>query len=158
MKIKKCLFCEENFRGQALYEDEHFYVIPDKNPVSCGHMLIIPRRHVETYFDLLPGEAVALRPAILAARALCQTEAVRAFYRDALENPISKTSAAWCEKALEQWEMPVTGYNIGINNGAGAGQTIFHLHIHLIPRHEGDVSDPTGGVRFVIPERANYRK
>jgi superfamily II DNA or RNA helicase/diadenosine tetraphosphate (Ap4A) HIT family hydrolase len=98
----------------------------DGFPVSPGHLLIVPVRHVPTWFDASPEEHQALT--------------------DALE----------IAKSLIESQFQPQGYNIGINVGAAAGQTVSHLHVHLIPRYHGDVPDPRGGVRHVIPQLANY--
>lgn len=98
----------------------------DAYPVSPGHTLVIPVRHVASYFDITPEEHAAM--------------------------------FALLESAKEQLhtEFSPAGYNIGINDGTAAGQTVGHLHIHLIPRYAGDQLDPRGGVRWVIPEKADY--
>jgi len=98
----------------------------DGFPVSPGHLLIVPVRHVPTWFDASPEEHHALT--------------------DALE----------IAKSLIESQFQPQGYNIGINVGVAAGQTVSHLHVHLIPRYQGDVPDPRGGVRHVIPQLANY--
>jgi diadenosine tetraphosphate (Ap4A) HIT family hydrolase len=98
----------------------------DAFPASPGHALLIPRRHVPTWFEATHAEQGALIAALNDAKAL-----------------------------IEQRHHP-DGYNIGINCGAAAGQTVFHLHVHLIPRYGGDVADPRGGVRHVIAGKANY--
>lgn len=100
--------------------------IRDGYPVSTGHTLIIPRRHIASFFDATLEE----RQALLALL------------------DVSK-------RGLDQ-EFAPDGYNVGINDGAAAGQTVMHLHIHLIPRYGGDQSDPRGGVRWVLPEKADY--
>lgn len=100
----------------------------DAFPVSPGHALLIPRRPAPTWFDATPEEQQALTAAI-----------------------------ATTKEIIEKTHSP-QGYNIGINSGAAAGQTVFHLHVHVIPRYEGDVEDPRGGVRYVIPNKANYLK
>jgi diadenosine tetraphosphate (Ap4A) HIT family hydrolase len=98
----------------------------DGFPVSPGHALLIPLRHMPTWFETTAQERVALMDAINAAKAEI----------DSLYRP--------------------DGYNIGINCGAAAGQTIFHLHVHLIPRYVGDAANPRGGVRHVIPGKGSY--
>jgi superfamily II DNA or RNA helicase/HKD family nuclease/diadenosine tetraphosphate (Ap4A) HIT family hydrolase len=98
----------------------------DRFPVSPGHALLFPRRHIPTWFDAADAERIALVDAIGDARAII----------DASYHP--------------------AGYNIGINVGLAAGQTVFHLHVHLIPRYDGDVPEPRGGVRGVIPGKADY--
>lgn len=98
----------------------------DAFPVSPGHALIVPRRVVPSWFEASREEQIALLEGIDAARL-----------------------------AVEAEHQP-DGYNIGINVGSAAGQTVFHLHVHVIPRYKGDVDDPRGGVRHVIPGKANY--
>lgn len=100
--------------------------IYDGYPVSPGHSLIIPKRHVGSFFEVSAEERAALLELLDQARA-----------------------------AVEMEYSP-DGYNIGINDGAAAGQTIPHRHLHLIPRYVGDAADPRGGVRWVIPEKADY--
>lgn len=100
--------------------------IRDGYPVSPGHTLIIPRRHFGSFFDATDNEVASLIELLKAAK----------------------------EKLLEEFKPE--GFNIGINDGAIAGQTVPHLHIHLIPRYLGDCPDPRGGVRWIIPEKADY--
>ena len=102
------------------------YTIRDGYELSPGHSLILPKRHMPTFFDVTVDEQAALFAAIQQAK----QELDREFSPD--------------------------GYNIGINNGEFAGQSIPHLHIHLIPRYRGDVENPKGGVRWALPERADY--
>ena len=106
--------------------DEHVLVVRDAFPVSPGHTLVLTRRHVASFFETTPTERTALLAALGRAR-------------DVLERELSPA-----------------GFNVGINDGAAAGQTVMHVHLHLIPRFDGDVDDPTGGVRGVIPGRRNY--
>jgi diadenosine tetraphosphate (Ap4A) HIT family hydrolase len=120
-----CPFCNPP-ADRIIFDRDEVLGLRDAYPVSPGHALVIPRRHVSTWFDATPLEKSDLVGAIDAAKAV-----------------------------IEQDHQP-DGYNIGINCGAAAGQTIFHLHIHLIPRYTGDVAEPRGGVRHVIAEKANY--
>jgi diadenosine tetraphosphate (Ap4A) HIT family hydrolase len=98
----------------------------DGFPLSPGHALLVPRRHVATWFEALPEEQRELLEAIAAAR-----DAILARHRP-------------------------DGFNVGMNLGEAAGQTVPHLHLHVIPRYSGDVEDPRGGVRWVLPEKAAY--
>lgn len=111
---------------RILGANEHGLYIRDGYPISPGHTLIIPRRHCGSWFDTTPAEREALHRLLDAAK----------------------------DELAEQFSPD--GYNIGINDGPAAGQTIPHLHIHLIPRYHGDRDDPRGGVRWVIPEKAKY--
>jgi diadenosine tetraphosphate (Ap4A) HIT family hydrolase len=118
-----CPFCDSS---EAFLSNELSYARLDKYPVSMGHVLITPFRHVSSFFDATAEETRAFWDLIEQAK----------LHLDKLHSP--------------------DGYNIGINCGVTAGQTIMHLHIHLIPRYAGDVDDPTGGVRGVIPSKQKY--
>ena len=100
----------------------------DTYAVSPGHTLVIPKRHVASFFDLTPEEINACMELI--------TE----------------------ERKLLDVEFKPDGYNIGVNIGPAAGQSILHVHIHIIPRYEGDVENPQGGVRHVIAKNAHYKR
>jgi diadenosine tetraphosphate (Ap4A) HIT family hydrolase len=104
----------------------------DGFPVSPGHALLVPRRHVADWFEASPSEHAALTTAIAQARAAIEAEASR------------------------QGRPKPDGYNVGFNAGAAAGQTIFHLHVHVIPRYAGDAENPRGGIRGVIPGKAAW--
>jgi len=121
-----CLFCGEP-RGVSL-QNLLAYSARDSYGVSPGHTLVIPERHVASFFELTPEEVAA-----------CM-------------DLISK------EKELLDEEFKPDGYNIGVNIGPAAGQSILHVHIHIIPRYKGDVENPQGGVRHVIPDKAHYTR
>ncbi len=114
--------------ARILYGDEHCFTARDGFPVSKGHTLIITRRHIGSFFDTTTAE----KSAILRALEQTKTQLAREY-----------SPAAW---------------NIGINDGPAAGQTVPHMHIHVIPRYPGDVPDPRGGIRWVLPEKAAYWK
>lgn len=120
MKRKDCIFCDIASR-EVIYENDLFYSNWDLFPVSKGHALITPKRHIKSFFDLKESDLLQLYQLI------------------------NKT-----KKLLDKKYTP-DGYNIGINDGEAAGRTIHHLHIHLIPRYRGDVKDPRGGIRCVVP-------
>lgn len=122
---ENCIFCNIP-KDRIVWENEAVIIINDNYPVSKGHMLIIPKRHVSSFFDTSDEEKFSLILAISVAKEI-----------------ISKT-------------LSPDGYNIGINEGVAAGQTIMHLHIHIIPRYLGDVPDPRGGIRWLFPEKAEY--
>ena len=124
--MEGCIFCEEPKEGSVIFDRLMWKAVFDGYPVSKGHTLIIPKEHVESYFDLSDAKKESLHYAI---------EEVKN-YLDAKYHP--------------------QGYNIGINCGKAAGQTIPHCHIHVIPRYDGDVENPRGGVRGVIPSKQNY--
>ena len=116
-----CIFCNEK-KNNIVDENEHAYASYDPYPVSKKHCLIVPKRHVKNYFDLSEKE-------ILACNQLIKSMKIK----------------------IEEKDKSVKGFNIGTNSGKAAGQSIMHCHIHLIPRREGDVENPQGGVRSVIP-------
>ena len=123
-----CLLCELHSEGKRIvYENKIFWSLLDKNPVSEGHSLIIPKRHLISFFELNENDLSYL------------------FY--AMQNT---------KKTIEERFHP-DAYNIGINDGQSAGRTIHHLHVHLIPRYKGDVENPIGGVRNIIPGKGYWR-
>jgi diadenosine tetraphosphate (Ap4A) HIT family hydrolase len=121
-----CPFCELP-TARIVARNEHGVVIRDAYPVTPGHTLVIPIRHVGSFFELRPDERGALWALLDQANS-----------------------------DLDGGDSKPDGYNIGNNDGPAAGQTVPHLHIHLIPRRSGDLADPRGGVRWVIPEKAAY--
>ena len=123
---KDCLFCNIP-TVRIVLENELAYAVRDGYPVTEMHSLIIPKRHIQDYFDLTKEELIACDQLIRS-----------------LKDEISNSDNS------------VNGFNIGMNSGETAGQTIFHCHIHLIPRRTGDVDNPRGGVRNVIPGMGNY--
>jgi diadenosine tetraphosphate (Ap4A) HIT family hydrolase len=125
--MKSCPFCSIDDK-RIILENETVVAIRDAFPVSFGHTLIIPKRHISSFFETSKGE----REAIV----------------EALEQ----------SKRILDKEFNPDGYNIGINDGVMAGQTVMHLHIHLIPRYKGDSSDPRGGIRWIFPGKARYWK
>lgn len=120
-----CLFCTLP-PERIVQENDHAIWIYDGFPVSPGHSLIIPKRHVGSFFEVSNEERMAMLAMLDIARATVEDE----------HSP--------------------NAYNIGINDGPAAGQTVPHLHLHLIPRYNGDVADAQGGVRWVIPGKADY--
>ena len=123
---KGCLFCEIPTK-RIVAENSLAYAVYDGYPVTELHTLVIPKRHTATYFDLYQPEL----------------------------NACNQLLESMKEEILKQ-DDTVTGFNIGMNNGEDAGQTIFHSHIHLIPRRKGDVDNPRGGVRGIIPSKQSY--
>ena len=121
-----CIFCKEKINN-IVEQNSFAYASYDPYPVSEKHCLIIPKRHIKDYFDLSENEIIACSKLIR----------------------IMKTQ-------IEKNDKSVKGFNIGTNSGKAAGQSIMHCHIHLIPRREGDVENPKGGVRSVIPLKQYY--
>ena len=123
-----CIFCNLK-RQDIIYENEYASVSYDSYPVSNFHSLIIPKRHIKDFFDLNEKEL------------------------NACNELIKKIKSK-----IENDDKLVQGFNLGTNSGRVAGQTIMHCHIHLIPRRKGDVENPQGGVRSVIPLKQYYTR
>lgn len=121
-----CPFCARIAEGDVLATFGSIVAIADAYPLTPGHTLLVPRRHVSDFFSLSREEQMELL--------------------EALSSMKDRLAA----------EIPFDGVNIGLNNGPAAGQTVSHSHVHLIPRRRGDVPDPRGGVRWIFPDSANY--
>ncbi|MCD4652945.1 HIT family protein [bacterium] len=126
-ETRNCLFCQIKETHKIVSENLSAYAIYDRFPVTKGHVLVIPKRHFQDFFEITQEEFIA------------------AF--KLLEEMKSK---------LQSDDPLIDGFNIGINSGESAGQTIPHCHIHLIPRRTGDINSPRGGVRGVIPSKRIY--
>lgn len=122
-----CRFCLGNIKDRIVEEWNLVLAFEDRFPVSDGHLLIVPKRHAPDWFSMSEKERR-------------ESDALIRVLRNRL---------------LES-DKTITGFNIGMNCGVSAGQTIFHAHIHLIPRRDGDTPNPTGGVRGVIPDKMCY--
>ena len=124
---KACPFCTESVKGRIIEKKGTVIAIRDGYPVTSYHTLILPRRHTPDFFTMTPRERIDSESLVLLMK----------------------------NKILEK-DPSVTGFNIGVNCGVSAGQTIMHAHIHLIPRRDGDTPFPKGGVRGAIPEKMGY--
>lgn len=122
-----CPFCPDKINSKIIEEYGAVFAIGDNYPVTKGHLLILPRRHTPDFFSMTVNEAKDAEHLLRQLR----------------------------ERLLHQ-DATITGFNIGINCGISAGQTIMHAHIHLIPRRDGDTPKPRGGVRGVIPDKMSY--
>ena len=126
--VNGCLFCElPADKFVVVDENELGLAVTDSYPVTEGHCLIIPRRHAATYFDMNTAEVEAATQLLHRSR-----------------------------DRIQQQDAKVSGFNIGMNSGKSAGQSVFHAHIHLIPRRDGDQENPQGGVRKIFSEKARY--
>ena len=121
-----CLFCNINSKD-LVFDNEFAFASFDSYPVSKYHSLIVPKRHILDYFELTNDELLACNDLIKKIK-----------------------------KKIQNEDKTVDGFNIGTNSGVAAGQSIMHCHIHLIPRRKGDVNNPQGGVRGVIPSKQHY--
>ena len=124
--MNPCPFCSMD-KNRIIHEDDLTYIIRDAYPITKGHTLIIPKRHVESFDQISVQEL--------------QEMMLDSLYKAKLEIDL---------------EYSPDGYNIGINDGAVAGQTVNHLHLHIIPRYKGDCPDPRGGIRWIMPNKAKY--
>jgi len=121
-----CIFCKTN-QNELIFENDLAYASSDSYPVSQFHSLVVPKRCIENYFELNEKEILACNDLIKKLK-----------------------------KKIISEDKSVEGFNIGTNAGKVAGQSIFHCHIHVIPRRKGDVDNPQGGVRSVIPLKQHY--
>lgn len=124
---KDCVFCQIMKRGRFVAEYGQVFAVLDKFPVTRGHQLVITKRHVNDWFGMSFEER-----------------------RDA-EALLSEL-----KKQLQREDPAITGFNLGMNCGVSAGQTVMHAHIHLIPRRDGDLAEPRGGVRGCVPDQMAY--
>ena len=127
MEHQSCIFCSP--RIKTVHQNEMSFAIRDCYPVTDLHTLIIPKRHISSFFELTKKERQYCFDLLLHAKARLSTD-----------DPL------------------ITGFNVGINDGIDAGQTVMHCHIHLIPRRKHDVQTPRGGIRHLIPEKGDYTK
>jgi diadenosine tetraphosphate (Ap4A) HIT family hydrolase len=123
--MSECVFCALP-ETDILVQNEMARAFSDKFPVNKGHVLIIPKRHIASLFDLTEKEVISIWKLVEEVKEVLNTR----FHPD--------------------------GYNVGVNVGAAAGQTIFHVHVHVIPRYEGDVPDPRGGIRKIKKSLVPY--
>jgi len=156
----RCLFCEiyKNKTG-IVFENDCFYARFDRFPVSPEHALVIPKRHIISFLELIENEQRVLLPAIKETIRIIEGVDKKKIYEDIIRNPINKKMEMFCEKMFSNLgiDKKPDGYNIGVNEGLSAGRTIHHVHIQIIPRYVGDVEDFVGGIRHVIPGMGNYR-
>jgi len=124
--MNDCVFCNLD-ESRIEIENDLALSFKDLYPVTDGHTLVIPKRKVQSIFDLTEEETAAMFELLHLQK-----------------------------EDLKNKDTSITGFNIGVNDGEDAGQTIMHCHIHLIPRRSGDMEDPRGGVRGVIPEKQSY--
>ena len=126
ISTKQCLFCNKK-KQKIIYSSKLIFVVRDSFPVTKYHTLIIPHRHVSNFFNLNDDE-------------------FKDIFKILKKEKIS----------LMSLDKKITGFNVGVNAGVDAGQSIMHCHIHLIPRRKGDIKNPRGGVRGVIPSKQKY--
>lgn len=126
MQTEQCLFCDKK-KQKIIYSSKFIFIVRDSFPVTKLHSLIIPHRHVSNFFDLNVDELKDLSVALKKER-----------------------------QKLLSLDKEITAFNVGVNAGKEAGQSVMHCHVHLIPRRKGDIENPRGGVRGVIPSKQKY--
>lgn len=136
--MNHCPFCNMD-NSKIILANDHATAIHDSHPVTPGHSLIIPKRHIALFFETTREEQMAMLDLLAGMRELL-------------------LEANHSRPPFPKERSTPDAFNIGINDGAVAGQTVPHLHIHLIPRYAGDTDDPRGGVRWIMPEMAPYWK
>jgi diadenosine tetraphosphate (Ap4A) HIT family hydrolase len=160
---QNCYFCKVT-SGQAdpfIFENRSFVGIFDTNPVNPGHVLVIPRRHVVSIFDLNKAEQSDYFDALHGVKSVIEATNFAEVYASMMaRDDLSDRPMDHIEAVLE---LPFLGkkpdaYTVGNNDGREAGRSIDHLHVILLPRYKGDVENPRGGIRNVIAERANYQR
>jgi len=121
-----CIFCDKIDKERILFDTANWIAFYDAFPVSRGHVLLIPKEHFETYFDLPDS------------------------YKESINYRINQIKTILDDKYHPD------GYNIGFNCGKASGQSVMHFHMHIIPRYKGDVDNPKGGIRGCIPSKMSY--
>lgn len=160
---QNCYFCQVS-RGEAdpfIFENRSFVGIFDTHPVNPGHALVIPKRHVASIFDLDETEQSDYFAAIKGVRRVVEATNLKDLYQEMLSRDYLKDRPKDHIETVLQ--LPFLGrkpdaYTVGNNDGREAGRSIDHLHVIILPRYQGDVEDPRGGVRNVIPGRASYQR
>ena len=153
-----CTFCEIP-KNRFIFENKYFYSIFDGHPVSPGHALIIPKRHAVSLLDLNKNEWTYLKDGLEKTIDIILTTNFKKLYKNMKSDKLTFNSPKFCDKMLKHFAInkKPDGFNIGNNEGIEAGRTVHHLHIQIIPRFKGDVKNPIGGIRNIIPKLGNYK-
>jgi histidine triad (HIT) family protein len=160
---RDCYFCRVS-NGETdpfIFENRSFVGIFDTNPVNPGHALVVPRRHVVSLFDLNEEEQQDYFDALRGVKIIIETTDLTDLYRNMLSRDYLKDRPKDHIETVLQLEFlgnKPDAYTIGNNDGREAGRSIDHLHVILLPRYRGDVENPRGGIRNVIPSRAHYQR
>ena len=157
--MSKRLFVNPTIEKEAFFENEFFFAVFDIHPISPGHAIIIPKETIVNFEDLHEDLWMNLRTTIHAVISTIENTDLKKVYKEMITNKITENSVIFCHEALQHPRINTKpdAYNQGINDGMAAGRTVDHLHWHIIPRYNGDVADPRGGIRYIIPDKGNYK-
>lgn len=162
MKNNQCFFCElrNNEKEKQLFYNESFIAHLSNGPINPGHVELFPIRHIKTILELNKHEQKQLIPSLKQTIELLKAFDFLKFYTNVYKTTQIDLAKIYSEKMLKLKFISnkPTGFNYGINQGVSAGQTVMHLHIHIIPRFDGDTTDPTGGIRNFLNDLGNYKK
>ncbi|MBP9817489.1 HIT family protein [Candidatus Shapirobacteria bacterium] len=160
MTDKAWCFCDrESYKDRIFRESGDFYCLFDDAPVSPGHALIAPKKHIVSILELDQETWNKLYVEIVETIKIIEKTDLKKLYQEMLDGKMYDNIEWFLKKSCNHPRINTKpdGYNHGVNDGRAAGRTTDHLHWHVIPRYDGDVNDPKGGVRFVIPEMGNYK-
>ncbi len=158
-----CYFCQVSQRkaDPFIFENRSFVGIFDTNPVNPGHALVIPKRHVASIFELNSTEQADYFDAITGVKGVIETTDMAELYQEMVQRDyLQDRPKTHIETVLQLpfLDQKPDAYTVGNNDGREAGRSIDHLHVIVLPRYKGDIADPRGGIRNVIPGRANYQR
>ena len=156
--MKNCFFCEYEL-SESLYESKYFYVHLDEYPVNPGHLVIVPKKHVESIFDLTKVQWNALLDVIEDSKELVGESDLKRIYNEVKNKTSERKKKKYCQDMIDHGNADddPQAFNIGINELIEAGQTVEHVHIHVIPRYSDDVKNSVGGIRNIFPGKGDYR-
>ncbi|MBP9758177.1 HIT family protein [Candidatus Dojkabacteria bacterium] len=162
MKTDQCFFCklrDDDKNGQLFYNESFISHLSD-GPINPGHIELFTIRHISSILELNEIEQKQLIPSLNQTIELLKAFDFLKFYTNVYKTTQKDLAKTYSEKMLKLKFISnnPTGFNYGINQGISAGQTVMHLHIHIIPRFDGDTTDPTGGVRNFLNDLGNYKK
>lgn len=157
-KNRKCFFCNVDSK-LFLAENDHFYSVLDEYPVSPGHGLVVPKMHIASLRELSSFQGAAMIEIVQKTLSELSARTLQTFYSKKVVEAKDERSKALCEAALDilSKHTDLEDFNIGINDGPAAGQTIPHLHIHVMPRFANDGGAGMGGVRHIFPTKGDYK-
>lgn len=160
--MNECFFCKTIGRPEfePIYESTFFYAYLSDLPINPGHIELFPKRHIPSVMELTSDEQADLIPTITRVQDILMTYDLKNFYENQAKDGDRRYNHYYVKRMIELPYLGITptGFNIGINQGVSAGQTVMHLHIHIVPRYDGDVAEPAGGIRNYLNDLGNYKK